>query len=121
MKQKGGILEMKKKSKVAKVLALCLAMVMMLSMSMTVFAVSSSDTADFEVTGFDTDPAPTVTAFQIITVNIDENSGQPEYPMYTWADTVAGWVTTNFPDYIDQNLGTNAVADAFADANGDGI
>ena len=119
VKQKGGILEMKKKSKVAKVLALCLAMVMMLSMSMTAFAVTSSDTADFDVTGFDTDPAPTVTAYQIITVNIDDNSGQPEYPMYAWADAVAGWVTDNYAAYIDQNLGTNAVADAFADAGGD--
>ena len=119
MKQKGGILEMKKKSKVAKVLALCLAMVMMLSMSMTAFAVRSDTTAAFEVTGFDTEPAPTVTAYQIITVNIDDNSGQPEYPMYTWADEVVVWVTTNYAAYIDQNLGTNAVADAFADADGD--
>lgn len=105
---------------VSKLMALCLAVVMMLSMSMTVFAVQSSDTADFEVTGFDTtDPAPSVSAYRIITVNVDDTSGQPEYPMYTWVNAVAGWVTTNYPDYIDQKLGTNAVSDAFADASAD--
>lgn len=109
---------MKKKSKVAKVLALCLAMVMILSMSMTAFAVTSDDTASFEVTGFDTNPAPTVSAYQIITVNIDDNSEQPEYPMYTWADAVAGWVTEHHPNYIDNNLGENAVSNAFANADG---
>ena len=102
---------------ISKLMALCLAVVMMLSMSMTVFAVKSTDTADFEVTGFDTDPAPSVSAYQIITVNVDDASGQPEYPMYTWANEVANWVTTNYPDYIDQDLGTNAVADAFADVD----
>ena len=102
---------------ISKLMALCLAVVMMLSMSMTVFAVKSTDTADFEVTGFDTDPAPSVSAYQIITVNVDDTSAQPEYPMYTWVNEVANWVTANHPAYIDQTLGTNAVADAFAEAD----
>lgn len=109
---------MKKRSKIAKVLALCLAMVMMLSMSMTVFAVKSTDKGDFTITGFDTDPAPTVTAYQIITVNVDNDSEQPAYPMYTWASNVATWMTQNgYDKYIDSTLGQNAVADAFENAS----
>lgn len=102
---------------VSKLMALCLAVVMMLSMSMTVFAVQSTDTADFEVTGFDTNPAPSVSAYRIITVNVDDTSEQPEYPMYTWVDEVADWVARNYSAYISQSLGTNAVTDAFADAS----
>lgn len=102
----------------SKFMALCLAVVMMLSMSMTVFAVTNSDKGGFTITGFDTDPAPTVTAYQIITVNIDDDSEQPAYPMYTWASNVATWMTQNeYDKYIDSTLGQNAVADAFGDAD----
>src|SRR5699024_1240359 len=62
--------------------------------------------------------APTVTAYQIITVNIDDDSEQPAYPMYTWASNVAAWMTQNGDGkYIDSTLGQNAVADAFGDAD----
>lgn len=102
----------------SKFMALCLAVVMMLSMSMTVFAVTNADKGGFTITGFDTDPAPTVTAYQIITVNIDDDSEQPAYPMYTWASNVATWMTQNeYDKYIDSTLGQNAVADAFGDAD----
>ncbi|MGI6011816.1 MAG: SpaH/EbpB family LPXTG-anchored major pilin [Ruminococcus sp.] len=108
---------MKKKSKLSKVLALCLAMVMVFAMSVPAFAaISDQTTGNFTITGFDTTPAPTVSAYQIITVNVADN-GQPEYPMYTWVDAVANWVTANYSTYIDQNLGTNAVADAFENAD----
>ncbi len=104
----------KKKTKFSKVLAFCLAMVLALSMSVTAFAaISSSSTADFTVTGFDTDKEVEVSAYKIIDVNVDDASGQPLNPMYTWTDEVAGWVSTNYSAYVDTNLGANAVADAF--------
>lgn len=112
---------MKKKHRnqfISRLLAMCLAAVMMLSMGITASAaLTANSTGDFTVSGFDTTtPAPTVTAYQIITVNIDNAAGQPEYPMYTWAGPVAKWLTdNNYSSYVDSELGTNAVANAFAD------
>lgn len=111
---------MKKKHRnrlISRLLAMCLAAVMMLSMGITASAaLTANSTGNFTVSGFDTtDPAPTVTAYQIITVNIDAATNQPEYPMYTWAEPVATWLTNNnYSSYVDSKLGTNAVADAFA-------
>lgn len=112
----------KKKTKFSKVLAFCLAMVLALSMSVTAFAaISSSSTADFTVTGFDTDKEVEVSAYKIIDVNVDDASGQPLNPMYTWTDEVAGWVSTNYSAYVDTNLGANAVADAFESVSADNL
>ena len=112
----------KKKTKFSKVLAFCLAMVLALSMSVTAFAaISSSSTADFTVTGFDTDREVEVSAYKIIEVNVDDVSGQPLNPMYTWTDEVAGWVSTNYSAYVDTNLGANAVADAFESVSADDL
>ena len=95
---------MKKRSKIAKVLALCLAMVMMLSMSITSFAAITPDqTANIVVN--DLDEGTTVTAYKVIDVNVNDN-GQPEEPMYTWDPAVAEWLKT-------------AGYDAYVDANGD--
>lgn len=113
---------MKKKHRnpfISRLLAMCLAAVMMLSMGITASAeITSSKTGSFNVSGFDTAPAtPTVTAYQIIKVNIDDDAKEPEYPMYTWAESVANWLENDetYKDYIDTSLGTDAVANAFAD------
>lgn len=113
---------MKKKHRnrlISRLLAMCLSVVMMLSMGITALAepITSTTTGNFDVIGFDTTPAPIVTAYQIITVNIDDTAGQPEYPMYTWAGPVADWLENNttYQAYIDPDLGADAVADAFAD------
>lgn len=110
---------MKKKHRnpfISRLLAMCLAAVMMLSMGITASAALTS-TGSFTVSGFDTNLAPTVTAYQIITVNIDDAAKQPEYPMYTWAEPVATWLKSNdtYKGYVDEKLGTDAVANAFAD------
>lgn len=107
-------MKMKKKSMFSKMLAVCLALVFALSMSVTAFAaIAPNTTGSFTVTGLDTDPAPSVSAYQIITVNVDA-SGQPSYPMYTWNAAVATWMGNNgYGNYVDNTLGTDAVADAF--------
>lgn len=114
---------MKKKHRnqlISRLLAMCLAAVMMLSMGITASAaLTENSTYNFTVSGFDTTTsAPTVTAYQIIKVNIDDVTGQPEYPMYTWAGPVADWLKKNktYEKYIDTDLGENAVADVFKDA-----
>lgn len=111
-------MKMKKKSMFSKMLAVCLALVFALSMSVTAFAaITPDETGSFTVTGLDTDPAPSVSAYQIITVNVDAN-GQPSYPMYTWNAAVAEWLKANsYAAYVNDNLGTNAVADAFDNAD----
>lgn len=111
-------MKMKKKSMFSKMLAVCLALVFALSMSVTAFAAITPETkGSFTVTGLDTDPAPSVSAYQIITVNVDA-SGQPSYPMYTWNAEVAAWMGDNgYETYVDNTLGTNAVADAFDNAD----
>lgn len=100
-----------------KMWAVCLALALVLSMSITAFASITQDTTgQFTVTGFDTDPSLKieVSAFQIITVNVDNQAGQPAYPMYTWNANVAAWMRANgYEQYIDDTLGTNAVADQF--------
>lgn len=111
-------MKMKKKSMFSKMLAVCLALVFALSMSVTAFAAITPETkGNFTVTGLDTDLAPDVSAYQIITVNVDA-SGQPSYPMYTWNTAVATWLKANsYEAYVNDNLGTNAVADAFDNAD----
>ncbi|MGI6007196.1 MAG: SpaH/EbpB family LPXTG-anchored major pilin [Ruminococcus sp.] len=107
---------MKRKSKLSKVLALCLAMVMVFAMSVPTLAVTSSDTGTITVNGLDAERQVSVSAYQIITVNVDDTSEQPSYPMYTWNSAVAAWLgNNNYSDLIDSSLGTNAVADAFDD------
>ncbi len=100
-----------------KMWAVCLALALVLSMSITAFASITQDTTgQFTVTGFDTDPSLKieVSAFQIITVNVDNQAGQPAYPMYTWNANVAAWMRTNgYEQYINDTLGKNAVADQF--------
>lgn len=112
-------MKMKKKSMFSKMLAVCLALVFALSMSVTAFAAITPETkGSFTVTGLDTDQTPSVSAYQIITVNVDATSGQPSYPMYTWNAEVATWMKANsYASYVNDNLGTNAVADAFDNAD----
>ena len=91
-------MKMKKSSSViSKILALCLAMVLSLAMGITAMAapeggLTGSETADVTVDGLDTENEVTVEAYQIITVNIDLESGQPKNPMYTWNSEVVKWL-----------------------------
>lgn len=96
----------------SKLIAQCLAVVMVMSLGMTVSAANKvPETGSFTVGGFDTEPIPTVTAYQIIEVNLDDQ-GQPQNPMYRWADEVADWVGKYESTYIDTDNG-NAVTEAF--------
>lgn len=116
-------MKMKKSSSViSKILALCLAMVLSLAMGITAMAapeggLTGSETADVTVDGLDTENEVTVEAYQIITVNIDLESGQPKNPMYTWNSEVVKWLKDNgYGNYIGSG---NAVQDAFGDMSAD--
>lgn len=111
----------KRKSVFSKFLALCFVLTAVLSVSLTAFAADgelTSDTkGDFSVSGLEDNV--TVSAYQIITVNIDDASHQPESPMYTWVDGVAEWLKMNenetYKGYI--NEADNSVTDAFESAD----
>lgn len=111
----------KKKSVLSKFLVFCFVLTAVLSVSLTAFAADgelTSDTkGDFSVSGLEDNV--TVSAYQIITVNIDDTSHQPESPMYTWVDGVAEWLRMNenetYKDYIDED--DNSVTDAFESAD----
>lgn len=108
----------KSNSVISKILALCLAIVLSLAMGVTALAapeggLTGSETADVTVGGLDTENEVTVDAYQIITVNIDLESGQPKNPMYTWNEKVAKWLQTNgYGDYVGAE---NAVQDVFGE------
>lgn len=106
----------KSNSMISKILALCLAIVLSLAMGVTALAapeggLTGSETTNVTVGGLDTENEVTVDAYQIITVNIDSESGQPENPMYTWNEEVAKWLQNNgYNDYVGAE---NAVQDVF--------
>ena len=88
-----------------------IALMCVLGMGTPVFAenpISSNTTGSFTVNGFESVDGMSVTAYQIITVNINDEAAQPEYPMYKWAnESIQQWVATydktNRTDYIDDN------------------
>ena len=61
----------------------------------------------------------TVYVYKLMDVNVDEDAGQPQEPVYSWVEAVAGWVRTNYRNYI--GVGTepadNSVKEAFSTAS----
>ena len=119
-----------KKNAVTSILAVCLAFIMAFSTGMTAAAAEGDLTSDsagtITISGIETDDSGhgigTLCAYQVINVNVNNDSHQPQSPVFKWADSVASWVSTNFEDYIDTANG-NAVTDDFLELtdNGDDI
>lgn len=108
------------KSTVARLFALCLTVAMVLSMAtMGAFAeknpiVNTTPTGTINIKGTDRDVNTNVKLYQIIKVNLDENSYQPKDPMYQWVDEVAALLDgSEYAKYIDTN-NQNAVTEAFS-------
>lgn len=119
-----------KKNAVTSILAVCLAFIMAFSTGMTAAAAEGDLTSDsagtITISGIETDDSGngigTLCAYKVINVNVNNDSHQPQSPVFKWADSVASWVSTNFEDYIDTANG-NAVTDDFLELtdNGDTI
>lgn len=119
-----------KKNAVTSILAVCLAFIMAFSTGMTAAAAEGDLTSDsagtITISGIETDDSGngigTLCAYKVINVNVNNDSHQPQSPVFKWADSVASWVSTNFEDYIDTANG-NAVTDDFLELtdNGDDI
>ena len=84
-----------------------LAVMCVLGMGTPVFAedFTSATIGSFTITGFDAGENVNVTvdAYQIITVNVDDDAFQPEFPMYMWATDIQSWMQTNYKDYIGED------------------
>lgn len=109
-----------KKNAVTSILAVCLAFIMAFSTGMTAAAeggdLTSESAGTITISGIETDESGhgigTLCAYQVIKVNVNNDSHQPQSPVFKWDDSVASWVSTNFSSYIDTENG-NAVTDAF--------
>ena len=109
-----------KKNAVTSILAVCLAFIMAFSTGMTAAAeggdLTSESAGNITISGIETDESGygigTLCAYQVIKVNVNNDSHQPQSPVFKWDDSVASWVSTNFSSYIDTKNG-NAVTDAF--------
>ena len=124
-----------KKNAVTSILAVCLAFIMAFSTGMTAAAeggeFTSGSTGTITISGIETVKTDnpeiekgvgTLYAYKVIDVNVNNDSHQPQSPVFKWAKSVAPWVSTNFEDYIDTG-NDNAVTDAFLKLteNGDTI
>lgn len=114
-----------KKNAVTSILAVCLAFIMAFSTGMTAAAeegdLTSGSTGTITISGIETVKTDNpesekgvgkLYAYKVIDVNVNNDSHQPQSPVFKWAKSVAPWVSTNFEDYIDTE-NDNAVTDAF--------
>lgn len=93
------------------IMACCLVLAVVLSMGLTGFAINPGQTGSITVNGVNENT--TVSAYQIITIDVDQASGQPKSPMYYWVDEVADWLKTQdtYKAYINQ--ADNSVTEVF--------
>lgn len=102
------------------------ATVLALGMALSVMAIptsalSTSSTGSITINNV---PENTVTAtvYKIMDVTVDNTSGQPQEPVYTWVDAVANWLSNNtnttYQSYVD-TTNDNAVTKTFTDLTSD--
>ncbi|MCO7136615.1 SpaH/EbpB family LPXTG-anchored major pilin [[Clostridium] leptum] len=93
------------------IMACCLVLAVVLSMGLTGFAINPDQTGSITVNSVNENT--TVSAYQIITIDVDQASGQPKSPMYYWVDEVADWLKTQdtYKAYI--NEADNSVTEVF--------
>lgn len=109
----------KKRGIWAKLMALCLTLLLAVGVFGTTVsaAIQDGDTGEIKVTGVeDNGVAVSVRAYQVMTVNFNTTSQQPDEPVYGWKDKVANWVRTNYSTYIG-TAGDNSVKEAFSRAS----
>ena len=105
---------MKTRRNLSRVLALCLTLLMTLGLFGTsAFAINPDAKGTITVDGVE--DGVTVSAYRLMDVKVNAN-GQPQEPVYTWVDTVANWVRTNFSAYIGADS-DNSVQAAFSTAS----
>lgn len=92
----------------------CMIVALVAVSGVPVFALSKNDTQ--KVTVSELVEGTTVKAYKVIDMNVSDN-GSIMDPTYTWLDNVAGWVETNYNDYIGEN---NQVTEEFTELDDTG-
>ena len=92
-------------------ITLCLLVVVTLVFVPSVFAdIVADEKGKITISGVE--DSVNVTAYRLMDVNFDRTNQQPTEPVYVWTDEVAGWVRTNYPDYIGKGT-DNSVTKTF--------
>ena len=91
-----------------------------------VAAASISPDSEGSITVSGAENGVTVYVYKLMDVNVDATAGQPQEPVYSWVDAVAGWVRTHYSNYIGAaQLGTepddNSVNEAFSTASAEDV
>ena len=91
-----------------------------------VAAASISPDSEGSITVSGAENGVTVYVYKLMDVNVDATAGQPQEPVYSWVDAVAGWVRTNYSKYIGAaQPGTepadNSVEEAFSKASAENV
>lgn len=103
-----------KKKNFSKLMIMFMAIIMGIQMfAVTAFAIGNSDTGIVTVKGVE--KGVSVAAYRFMNVNYDYKVNQPKNPMYVWVDQVAGWMSANYTEYIDEE-NENAVNKVFSEA-----
>lgn len=109
----------RKTSITKKLMALCLMIIFVCSMSLNTFAAINADsTGTVTVTGLESDNGAALQAYKIIDIHFDTESQQLKEPVYTWNDSVAEWVKTNYSDYVKVVDTVAVVSDEYMKASG---
>ena len=106
-KKKGGRM-ITMKTKLHKLASLLLAFALTLCLALPagavggdgVAAASISPDSEGSITVSGAENGVTVYVYKLMDVNVDATAGQPQEPVYSWVDAVAGWVRTNYSKYI---------------------
>lgn len=109
----GGIM-MRTKKRYSKMFMMLIAFALVFQMfGATAFAIDKTEKGSITVSGVE--DGVCIHAYRLMDINYDYEAGQPENPMYKWTTQVAGWIHSNYPEYIDTNNG-NAVKELFSEA-----
>ncbi len=112
---------MTKRNYFSKIVAVLMAVLLAFgTLSITAFAAITPTTkGSIKVDGIaDTDSNATVTAYQLMTVDVDTTTNTPKDPTYYWVDAVAAYLKTAgepLSTYVADD--SNAVTKTFADAD----
>ena len=86
---------------------------MLITALVPVTAITGTDTADIYIS--QVSDGTEISAYRVISVNVNEDAGVPESPMYKWDAEVARWLKAN--GYASYVLTGNHVSDTFKEAN----
>ena len=109
-----------------RILAVCLVLMLALSMlPMSVLALTDASTGSIVISGLtgtdaDASTGVAVSVYRVMDVVYNDETDQPEQPIYVWETPVAAWISANFPAYID-TANANAVTEAFYSLDSDTV